>query len=44
MSPEQQQDSGEGREGGLISLNKNIKIINCYSFYLVTILQFHYAF
>jgi nitrate/nitrite-specific signal transduction histidine kinase len=23
---------------------KNIKIINCYSFYLVTILQWHYAF
>jgi nitrate/nitrite-specific signal transduction histidine kinase len=28
----------------MVNFIKNIKIINCYSFYLVTILQWHYAF
>jgi nitrate/nitrite-specific signal transduction histidine kinase len=28
----------------MMNFIKNIKIINCYSFYLVTILQWHYAF
>jgi hypothetical protein len=36
--------SGIGNSFNYRCFIKNIKIINCYSFYLVTILQWHYAF
>ena len=45
MSSEQQQRGVKKMDKkNLIPSNKNIKIIKCYSFCLVTILQWHYAF
>ena len=44
MSSEQQQRVEKVDKKSLIPSNKNIKIIKCYSFCLVTILQWHYAF